>query len=659
MSTSAGNFSSEYQDYGFQVRSRVRQIGGGMFTPRDLRKSRGTDFGPRAGTLDVSNRSADKRPFVIKRSGSKTRTFVESEEKTFDLKKLSIKRIKRPEQSNTEKKSRLTDDLTSLRTITTARGPYLPRGSFFKTEHSNVHTDSATITKKKSPPVHRIPVEVRPEKTTSLYERVQLKFHQSQAKERKKPNLDSAFDLERLVGTKASEASIFSDFAPVPKIPVRKKNLLKNFVFEKRRPTNKCHVSMALEDKIKFAASYHKEQTEFQMFLIQRTLLMLTKVRGKQLDNRIGRENPYTLGSDSPTVSRKEFQNRTSNSEDMPMELDSEQDEEDIVENDYKRFNYVINFKARPTHASAVFTNLDEAIEGHTQYCLTKTQPLYQFPIEYTASLFVNRLALDLNWIGNGMQNMKLDDMHPFSPTSITKDLEIDLIIRDKRAKKFQAIYIEENGKMNHDNFESVTLWGYQINKLLSRDLVKDFDELKVGCKIPVELRKLSTAIIKKLYVGLEEEMDIPHLLNSSGENLFIFREVVKGEYGTRHQAHLSNTQQIERMISKSEHKNQLFFLKRFNEAHKQQLKITWEKFLIVGDVSDYYTSIDDDQMLSRSPAPSSNKSRQSRNHFPFVVIHTIEDKSQMDLDSDNKNSGLPSPINMDEKTRSFKSRLE
>lgn len=656
MSTSAGNFSSEAHEYGVHPRLRLGRTYGGATTPSDSRTSR-RELSRQLQQLDVSQRSADKKSFLIRRSGSKTRTYIETEERTLDLQKIPIKKIKKPGVIQTEKK-RLTEDMPSMRTVTTTKGPYLKRGSFLKTELSSANTEAITVTKKK-PQLHllsdRPKKEMWPEKTTSLYERVHNKFTGAVAPERSAPQIKISVDLDRLAGTKASEASLFGEFSLTNKVPVRKKGILRNFLFEKRRPQQKCHLSMALEDKVKLAANFQREQVEFQKFLIQRTLLMLTKVRGKQLENRIGREKPYNTTLDSPTVSRERFQSPDHQSEEIHLDLDSDQEEDDLIENDYKRFNYVINFKARPTHASAVFTNLDEAIEGHIQFCLTKTEPLYEYPNDYLSTLFRKRQASNLKWMGNGQMLITVNILKQFMPENISKELEIDLIIRDKRAKKFQAVYIEENGKMNNDNFESITLWGFQINKLLTRDLEKDYEEFKVGCSIPIELRKLSTAIIKNLYVGLEEEMDLPNLLK--GNNPSSIFKSIGTDFTSPHEAFPNNVAQIEQLIRSSLLVNKQYSLSRFYSAHREDLVLTWEKSLFLGEFSEYYMSYEEDRMTSRSPLGSTTKSKHSRQQLPFVIVHTIEDKSQIDIDSDLKNnSGLPSPINADERTQSFKS---
>lgn len=643
------------------VRGRLQRLYGGTTTPSDSRTSRRGDLS-RQLQLDVSNRSADKKSFLIKRSGSKTRTFVEAEEKTLDLLKLPIKRIKVPSNAQTEKK-RLTEDMPSMRTVSTAKGLFPQRRSFLKTEPSNLMADTMTVAKKKSQVQllnEKARLEMWPEKATSLYQRVQTKYAGAVLPERSAPVLEVAVDLDRLVGSRTSEASIFGDFLPVPKVPKRKKGLLKGFVFAKKRPQNKCHVSMAVEDKIKFAAAYQKEQVEFQNFLIQRTLLMLTKVRGKQLENRIGRDRPYNPTCDSPTVSREKFESPENPSEEVVLGLDSEQDEDELVENDYKRFNYVINFKARPSNAAAVFTNLDEAIEGHTQFCLTKSEPLYAYPTEFISALFAKRLGRDYDWIGDGLTAIKFGRLDAFEPDSIKKELEIDLIIRDKRAKKFQAVYIEENGKMNNDNFEALTLWGYQINKLLSRDLEKDLDEFKLGCSIPIELRKLSTALIKNLYVGLEEEMTLPNLLEINQSSSMFRQFLGRDSEPELQQQHLSNLQQIERLVGGSEPLNKEYFLLRFYTAHRHELTMMWEKRVLVGELADRSVTVDEDSQLSAdSDGLPVNRSRMTRTAFPFVVVNTIEDKSQLDIDSEIKNSGLPSPINGDDRAHSFKDPSE
>lgn len=637
----------------------MARVYGGMTPPSTTRSSRRVQLSKQLQQLDVSGRSADKKSFLIKRSASKTRTFVEAEEKTLDLQQVPVRRIKVVAQPQTEKK-RMLEDMPSLRTVTTAKAQFQARKSFQRSEPSNVF-DTLTVTKQvsqahlmSSRPAKQLWPEKQKqvEKPASFYERVQMKVGKEKP-ERSAPIAAAPpvmGEIDRLVGTKASEASIYNDFFLSNKEPVRKKGILKNFQFVKRKPQNKYHMSMAIEDKIKFAVITYKEQVEFQTFLAQRSLLMLTQVRGKLLENRIGRDKPFNPYAESPVNSRQNIEEAAVSHEDTPLIIDSDLDDDELLEDDFKRFNYVINFKQHPSNAAAVFTNLDEAIEGHIHFCLTKTDPLYSYPTDYLGKLYSKDLAENWAWIGSGCMNISVDSLYRYMPTSVSKELEVDLIIRDKRAKRFQAVYVEENGKMNNDNFEAITLWGYQINKILSRDLEKDFDEFKLTCNSTAELRKLSTAIIKHMYGGLEEELDLPIFLTSS-KNPITFKQFIEKEFNTQFESHLNNIIEIEKLIARSNPDNKGYALYRFLEAHKEQLELTYEKMVFVGELGEYSPSLEDDQLTSKSG------SYRYRNNIPNIVINTIGDKSHMDIDSDHRISvGLPSPINADER---FASKLE
>lgn len=662
MSRSGGNISSECREYAVHIRAQPRNHAAGYNTPSHGRMSKRGELSKQLQQMDVSNRSAEKRSFLIRKSNSKTRMSIEPEENTLDLKKLSIKRIMKPDMIHTMTKSRLNEDMSSMRTVTTTKASFQNRGSFMRTEPSHLHSDTLTVTRKKSVTkviVEKPKADVWPEKATSLYGKVQRKLPMKENMVQL-PLADKKLDSSPAF--KPDETFSFGEFRVPRKFPQRENNLLKGFHFEKHRPQKNFHVSMALEEKIKNTVSYEKHKVKLSMLLIQRTLLMLTKVRGKLLDSRLAIDKPYCTHSESPVASYSNIQAHPSANEDSLQDLNSEDDgDEQQSEEDYRRFNYIINHKARPSCAAAVFANLEEAIEGHTHYWLVKIKPLYAFPVSYIRTLYRRRLPNDFNWIGDGSTNINIGKIRAFQPEAITKEPEVDLIIRDKRAKKFQDVYVEENGKLNSDSFQSITLWGYQINKLLSRDIEKDFDEMQVKClDMAPQLRTLNTVLINSLFKGLKDVEELSNLQENSGRHIALDNEWSNVEYGIMHKTHLKTIVRIEELVHSSMAANKEYFLKGFYRDHQQTLTIMWEKLFIVEWFVDYMTiGEQENEQDSRSVTESGDNSGASQNGFPTVIVNTIEDRSQLDIDSDNKNcSGLSSPMNNVNSTRTFKSSL-
>jgi hypothetical protein len=638
MSISGGNIS-ESHEYGLKIGARIRKVYGSFLAPRRSRIESDRSHSPLGrNSNDSSNRSIDKKSFLIKRSNSKAKTFLENDEKTVELNTRPIRIVDRS-TSRTEKKGKFADETQSNRTITTNNDQYLRRLAELNRQSHMPNTKIMDSQSNRKSLIHtklerKSGLSV---KDSKLYSRLDNTYKQN--------NVDSNNDAIKIELPSPSRSDKKSSKmirnivegekqfeVLVRKVPKRKPLVLKNFEFKKKRMQGKCNVNLALQSRLKQSYISMRDQFSFELFLCQRMLITLTKTKPSQIEKsfrstRIISQREFA----SPTLANRRFVSNDSDSraDDNHINGRDSSDDQDSIDEDFKGFDYNRKYKGEPSFPAAVYSNLEDAIQGQINFSLTywDLNLTVKYLGNYSAVQFFSRLDILNRWYANGSTLIKKDSATVIKPDAIVKTLDIDLIIRDKTAKRFQAIYMQENGKINNDTFENVTLWGYQIQKLLSRDFERDFNIFKPGCSIPLELRILNHVLIRQLATDSQDMNS--SLVSRDDQSAIDFGLDLnpKPDIGSQHE-YLHKVEVFKNMLSASMTDNIEYMLDRFFDAETAVLRQLWEKRTVIGDFDSMYKMVEDclDQQANA-------KKPRTKVLIPQVIINQIEDCNNVDID--------------------------
>lgn len=649
MSTSAANYS-DTQDIAMKLSGRVRHQQGAYLAPRFHREIDERSYSPMHSNMNTSNRSIEKRSFRIKRSNSKARSIIDTEEKTVDLRTRQIMITSR-NVLNTDHKHRVTDETISNRTITTMNDQYLRKKSDIKREKTLPNSLLAKATKKRNSDIisKRVDYSTLKIKNSNLYGKLQGKVNQQkdrQDTESRKSALKTQLTLDKDIINTPISAHLCDEHQDtlLQKIPKRRAIKLEDFNFRKRDRSGKCNISLALQSRLKQVYTTVKDQLAYELFLCQRMLISVTKNKTAELDVKFGsgRNLPQSIKGIRSRVNQTFSFNgqKPSTQDDLRHHADSS-DDGDSVDHDYKGFDYIRPHRGLPKLAAQVYANLEDAIQGQVNYCLTcgSVGVRAEYMSGYPRWQLIRRIKNMHSWCVDASEVILKDALCPILPRLIVKNLEIDLIIRDKKAKKFQKTYMEENGKINNDNFEHVTLWGYQIQKLLSRDLEKDFDCFKADCQIPLEVRVLNPMIIKQMTISVDDinttayegikELNSPGLLNyrslpPSHKCLSLHEKILL----------------VKEMSITSQPENFEFYINRFSENQLNCLAMPFMSHRYIGNYNQIFNVVDARPQVTTIPS-----SPKSKYMLPLVIITHVEDKSQPELESILKHSAINSPL--------------
>ena len=199
---------------------------------------------------------------------------------------------------------------------------------------------------------------------------------------------------------------------------------------------------------------------------------------------------------------------------------------------------------------------------------------------------------------------------------------------------------MQENGKINNDTFENITLWGYQIQKLLSRDFERDFDIFKPDCNIPIELRILNHVLIRQLATDSQDMNS--SLVSKDDQSAIDFGLDLnpKPDIGSQHE-YLHKVEIFKNMMSASMTDNIEYMLDRFFDAETAVLRQLWEKRTVMGDFDSMYKMVEDclDQQANA-------KKPRTKVLIPQVIINQIEDGNNIDIDLLMNRSEINSSLN-------------
>ena len=171
------------------------------------------------------------------------------------------------------------------------------------------------------------------------------------------------------------------------------------------------------------------------------------------------------------------------------------------------------------------------------------------------------------------------------------------MIIRNKKSKKYQATYVEENGKVSNDDSDAITLWGYQINKIFHKDYDKELGDIDAHLIPQVEVRRLNTRLIKQVFSSLltTESADmysplIKKYIKSRSHSIDNISERDKSSGLVNHHE-TKATALISAIEASRFRENKDFYILRFIECNKEILTLNYEKVMSLSqtDVVNYY----------------------------------------------------------------------
>lgn len=424
--------------------------------------------------------------------------------------------------------------------------------------------------------------------------------------------------------------------------PRRKPGLLPGFCFQPRdKARHRWQVTQQFAEKVKREVGAARDIASIDLFRFKKSLVSLTSVKKKMLDIKIGLHY-HDLPECSMYESRSDddLKVKTEIDKDEEQSLKASEDADSVP--DFKGFDYVMRHRPAPKHCQAIFADLEEGIIGAHYYLITKNtfkyyKELHQFFDKQTRLRILENLR-KINTISSIVRVRLKESFDPFPIPWI----EPNLLIRNSRMKKYQSMFIQENGRMMSDAIENVSLWDFQINKIFTKDIeIEGLDDFK---KIPMELKVPSVRLLRIVFrqrthddEGVEEARDAyhrtPRRLTTRSRKKTLRPNVLLNSYSVP-----DKRKMILKMISFNETNNE-FYGEDFKQAHE---KILHTKFVRYVDFENGHpTRFIPSQLMSDiqpSPNPNLKSSRTSsqsqercnqqflRKSKPMIVLQKVED---------------------------------
>lgn len=557
--------------------------------PKDTRGAR-IDFRPKL----LTEESSDKKSFLIKRSTSATRSVLDVDQRTVELNRKPTKVLDKPGTSS-EYRLRTMEDTHSARTVTTMNEKYNKALPNLASGTNIAYTQALTKMKRK-----QTIQASNYEASTKLFEKIQSKVSI------KIKDKDSKLDQRFRGGIRLSKPEEEDELPdiPLPRKQSSRRFGIKGFCFKKKVINKKWHITMALQDQLKQIYINYRDQFSHDLFILHRSLILICGNRQRELDIVLQQDRLFQkvqYAEIDPADLSYEAQNRKNEQENMYDQNENADDssgEEKYLDPDYKTFDYVRNYQSMPKCTAAVFTNLEEAIFGHIQLWLTRRMWDIDVADAYLKSVSPEKLTSNLSVNLDKKILIKTSGERIFIPIPLEKRDEYYLLLRNNTLKRYQASYIEESGRIMNDSSENITLWGFQINKLLNKDPNELLGEIPNEIP-PLELRKLNTKLIKQVFKGLEEEAEqdvvlllqayekkkksISHLHpNASPQmeprNIESAHLPSHNSHSHPHTSSISKSDLMHRFAKLSMEENYEFWVDRFFQAHDYLLRLPWVK---------------------------------------------------------------------------------
>lgn len=435
------------------------------------------------------------------------------------------------------------------------------------------------------------------------------------------------------------------DAPEIGRKPKKPGKLLKlaGFRFEKKVKAKRWGVGSEMAGKIKECCKNYRDVIEEDVFRFNRSLILVTSVRSKQLDiyldnlqrSNLTDQNGQASPDDHMFTARKALQpegkRKTSNltQEVDPNDTSSEEEEPSDL-------NLNIDYGSRNLLGGAIFQDLGLSVDGHIKFRLLHNQHsdfryLMQFICRHSLDSVLSKSTLIAACLIKSPLN-RLD--RSFRPCQLHNHEEFEVIIRRKKNPEFVSTYLKEKQRSPDEGPDPITLWNYDIEALLTEEYgflkIKDLPDLKP------EKVKLNKTTVKNFLFSNRPSIKEPKFLRSrskSRRDLVNFSktdheldEILSKE---NQNATLIKYQTLLRMVQGSFQENYLFLISEQKKMIEQAYPDVFEKYLHCKDV---YPS---QSQRPGSSMPQSNTLAPGKREFVGSEIDGESGKKSLSIDKE------------------------
>lgn len=374
---------------------------------------------------------------------------------------------------------------------------------------------------------------------------------------------------------------------------------LSGFKFEKKIKARKWIVGTEMAGKIKECCKNYKDVIEEDVFRFNRSLILVTSVRSKQLDiyldnlqrNNFGDQNSLVSPDDHMFTARKPQQPEGKR---KPSNLTQEVDLND-TSSEYEEpsdFNLNIDYGSRNLQGDAVFQDLGLSVDGHIKYKLLHNQHAdFRYLVDVIRHHSLDAVLSKSTLIAGCLIKSPLNKLdRSFRPGQLHNHEEFEVLIRRKKDPEFVSTYLKEKPRSPEEGPEPVTLWNYQVEALLTDEYT--FLHLKDLPDLRPEKVKLNKTTVKNFLFSNRPSIKEPRFLrvrSRSRRDLVNFSktdheldEILSKE---NQKATLMKYQTLLRMVHGSFQENYLFLMSEHKKIIELAHPDTFEKYLQCLDV--------------------------------------------------------------------------
>ena len=371
------------------------------------------------------------------------------------------------------------------------------------------------------------------------------------------------------------------------------------FKFEKKVKAKRWVVGTEMAGKIKECCKNYKDFIEEDVFRFNRSLILVTSVRSKQLDiyldnlqrNNLIDQNGQVSPDDHMFTARKpqqpEGKRKPSN---LPQEVD--QNDTSSEEEEPPDINLNIDYGSRNIQGDAVFQDLGLSVDGHIKFKLLHNQLAdFRYLMDFICSHSLDAVLSKSTLIAGCLIKSPLNKLdRSFRPCQLHNYEEFEVLIRRKKDPEFVSAYLKEKPRSPDEGPEPVTLWNYEVQSLLADEYT--FLHLKDLPDLRPEKVKLNKTTVKNFLFSNRPSVKEPRFLrvrSRSRRDLVNFSktdheldEILSKE---NQKATLMKYQTLLRMVHGSFQENYLFLMSEQKKIIELAHPDTFEKYLKCLDV--------------------------------------------------------------------------
>jgi hypothetical protein len=390
-----------------------------------------------------------------------------------------------------------------------------------------------------------------------------------------------------------------------PPDPERRRNLpekivkLSGFKFEKKRRAKRWAVGTEMAGKIKECCKNYRDVIEEDVFRFNRSLILVTSVRSKQLDiyfddlqrSNLNDQNGHGSPDDHMFTARKplhpEGKRKPSH---LPQEV--EPNDTSSEETEPSDLNLNADYGSKNLQGDEVFQDLGLTVDGHIKFKLLHNQHadfryILQFISRHALDSVLSKPTLIVGCLIKSPLNF-VD--RSFKPTQLHNYEEFEVLIRRKKDPEFVSTYLKEKQRSPDDGPEPITLWNYNIESLLIDEYsflsLKDLPDLKP------EKVKLNKTTVKNFLFSNRPYIKEPRFLrvrSRSRRDLVNFsktdRELDEILSKENQNATLNKYQTLLRMVHGSFQDNYLFLINEQKKIIDLAYPDAFERYLPCRDI--------------------------------------------------------------------------